>query len=163
MLDLFCKRPSQASLRILFHNISPLGNQVQPGVFSKNLPPLPSRCGFCAAEGKWTKFIHRTYSFPECKTYFCKSLRWIRRKFQLLEVIKIFDCLLLFFSSQLDDIAFRDARENSGPIEEISMRLKQLKRFLQFFCRAFQSVQDQYYRKNGSKNPAFLAIHAIAH
>jgi hypothetical protein len=41
MLDLFCKRPSQASLRILFHNIFPLGNQVQPGVFSKNLPPYP--------------------------------------------------------------------------------------------------------------------------
>jgi hypothetical protein len=49
-------------------------------------------------------------------------------------VIKIFDCFLLFFSSQLDDIAFRDARENSDPMAEISMRLKQLKHFLQFFA-----------------------------
>ena len=41
MLDLFCKRPSQASLRILFHNVSLFGDQAQPGVFSKNLPPYP--------------------------------------------------------------------------------------------------------------------------
>jgi hypothetical protein len=48
-------------------------------------------------------------------------------------------------------------------VAEISMRLKQLKRFLQFFCIVFQSVQNQHYRKNRSKNSAFLAIHAIAH
>jgi hypothetical protein len=30
---------------------------------------------------------------------------------------------------------------------EISMRLKQLKRFLQFFCIVFQSVQNQHYHK----------------
>ena len=35
MLDLLCKRHSQASLRTPFHNISPLGNQAQPGVFRK--------------------------------------------------------------------------------------------------------------------------------
>jgi hypothetical protein len=46
---------------------------------------------------------------------------------------------------------------------EISMRLKQLKHFLQFFCRVYQSAQDQHYRKNGSKNPAFLAIHEGKH
>jgi hypothetical protein len=36
MLDLLWKRPSQAGLRMLFHNISPLGNQAQTGVFQKD-------------------------------------------------------------------------------------------------------------------------------
>jgi hypothetical protein len=36
MLDLLWKRHSQAGLRTLFHNISPLGNQAQTGVFQKD-------------------------------------------------------------------------------------------------------------------------------
>jgi hypothetical protein len=46
---------------------------------------------------------------------------------------------------------------------EISMRLKQGKHFLQFFRSVYQSAQNQHYRKNGSKNPEFLAIRTIAH
>ena len=36
MLDLLWKRPSQAGLRMLFHNTSPLGNQAQTCVFQKD-------------------------------------------------------------------------------------------------------------------------------
>jgi hypothetical protein len=35
MLEMLWKRHSQAGLQMLFHNISPLGNQAQPGVFSQ--------------------------------------------------------------------------------------------------------------------------------
>ena len=35
MLDLLCKRHSQEGLRMLFHNTSPLGGQVQPRIFSQ--------------------------------------------------------------------------------------------------------------------------------
>jgi hypothetical protein len=35
MLEMLWKRHSQAGLRMLFHNISPLGNQAQPGIFSQ--------------------------------------------------------------------------------------------------------------------------------
>jgi hypothetical protein len=37
MLDLLWKRHSQAGLRMLFHNISPLGEQAQPHVFSQRI------------------------------------------------------------------------------------------------------------------------------
>jgi len=36
MLDLLRKRHSQARLQMRFHNISPLGNQAQPVIFSKS-------------------------------------------------------------------------------------------------------------------------------
>jgi hypothetical protein len=35
MLDLLWKRHSQAGLQMLFHNISPLGGQAQPRIFSQ--------------------------------------------------------------------------------------------------------------------------------
>jgi hypothetical protein len=52
MLELFCKRHSQAGLRMLFHNISPLGDQAQPGVFSifHILRKAQKSRGICVAE-----------------------------------------------------------------------------------------------------------------
>jgi hypothetical protein len=58
MLDLLRKRHSQARLQMLFHNISPLGDQAQPSVFFyfPHLARGAKSRAICVAE--WAMGVH---------------------------------------------------------------------------------------------------------